>query len=158
MEEKGLKILVYGYGNPGRQDDGLGVVVAEQIEEWAEKEALEGIEVDSNYQLNIEDASNIADFDLVYFVDASKEEMEGFFMEELEPSVKVDFSTHSASPGFILELCQKVYGKRPQVYLMHIKGYEWEFMAEMSPSAKNNLEEALAFLKAEIKGALAAGR
>ena len=29
-----MKILVYGYGNPGREDDGLGIRFAEIIETW----------------------------------------------------------------------------------------------------------------------------
>ncbi len=30
-----MQILVYGYGNPGRQDDGLGVELVRRLEEWA---------------------------------------------------------------------------------------------------------------------------
>ena len=67
------RILIFGYGNPGRQDDGLGVAIAERIEGWARQVSQTNIEVDSNYQLNIEDASNISEHDIVYFVDASKE-------------------------------------------------------------------------------------
>ena len=29
------KILLYGYGNPGRQDDGLGVLLVEELEKWS---------------------------------------------------------------------------------------------------------------------------
>ncbi len=149
------EILIYGFGNPGRQDDGLGIVLTEMVEEWTRKESLSNIEVDSNYQLNIEDASNISDKDVVYFVDASKKEIESFLIEEVIPSPKVDFTTHSASPGFILDLCHKIYGKYPQVYLFHIKGYEWEFMEEMTEEAKNNLDKAFQFLIMEIKQQIA---
>ena len=27
------KILIYGYGNPGRQDDGLGTMLVERLEQ-----------------------------------------------------------------------------------------------------------------------------
>ncbi|NJK85082.1 MAG: hypothetical protein HC906_03035 [Bacteroidales bacterium] len=27
-------ILIYGYGNPGRQDDGLGVLLCERLLKW----------------------------------------------------------------------------------------------------------------------------
>jgi hypothetical protein len=33
---------------------------------------------------------------------------------------------------------------------LHVKGYEWEFMEEMTGKAKNNLEEALQYLKKKI--------
>lgn len=144
------RILIFGYGNPGRQDDGLGVAIAERIEGWARQVSQTNIEVDSNYQLNIEDASNISEHDIVYFIDASKEDIDSFIIEEVSPSVKVEFTTHSASPGFILDLCHKIYRKYPQVYLLHIKGYEWEFMEEMTEKAKNNLEQAFQFLKKKI--------
>jgi len=144
------RILIFGYGNPGWQDDGLGVAIAERIEGWARQVSQTNIEVDSNYQLNIEDASNISEHDIVYFIDASKEDIDSFIIEEVSPSVKIEFTTHSASPGFILDLCHKIYRKYPQVYLLHIKGYEWEFMEEMTEKAKNNLEQAFQFLKKKI--------
>lgn len=144
------KILIFGYGNPGRQDDGLGVAIAERIEGWARQVSKTNIEVDSNYQLNIEDASNISEYDIIYFIDASKEDIDSFIIEEVSPSAKEEFTTHSASPGYILDLCHKIYRKYPQVYLLHVKGYEWEFMEEMTEKAKNNLEKASQFLKKKI--------
>ncbi|MBN1924400.1 MAG: hydrogenase maturation protease [Prolixibacteraceae bacterium] len=150
MSEK-PKILVYGYGNPGRQDDGLGIELSEKIEEWARQEAKTNITVDGNYQLNIEDASTISEYDIVFFVDASKENIESFFIEEVTPSTKVDFTTHSASPAFVLELCHKIYRKYPNTYLLHIKGYEWEFMKEITGRASDNLEKAFHFLKNKIE-------
>ena len=63
-----MKILFYGYGNPGRQDDGLGIMFIEQIEQWIKDENLENIETDSNYQLNIEDAEIISHKDFVIFL------------------------------------------------------------------------------------------
>ena len=143
--DKNQKILIYGYGNPGRQDDGLGITFTERIEEWAKQESVTNIDVDNNYQLNIEDASNISEYDIVYFVDASKEAIYNYFIEEVIPSAKVDFTTHSASPGFILDLCHKIYQKYPKTYLIHIKGYEWEFLGEMTEKAKKNLEQAFQY-------------
>ena len=43
-----MKLLVYAYGNPGRQDDALGPVFIEEIERWLEDEKLDYIETDSN--------------------------------------------------------------------------------------------------------------
>ena len=145
-----LKILVYGYGNPGRQDDGLGVLLSEKIEEWAREKELNHLQTDSNYQLNIEDASRISAFDLVIFADASQEDIKGYAFTPLKPSPKMDFTMHSVSPAFILNLCHEVYHKKPLAYLLHIRGYEWEFMKDMTPEARKNLEEAIGFLKKKI--------
>ena len=43
-----------------------------------------------------------------------------------------------------------MYHKKPAAYLLHIKGYEWEFMKDMTPEARKNLEEAAGFLKKKI--------
>jgi hydrogenase maturation protease len=142
-----LRILVYGFGNPGRQDDGLGVLLSENIEKWARDNNLECIQTDSNYQLNIEDSSRIAVFSLVIFADASLEDIEGYSFTPLKPSPKVDFTMHSVSPAFILNLCREVYNIKPSAFLLHIKGYEWEFMKDLTGKASQNLMEATTFLE-----------
>ena len=64
-----MKILIYGYGNPGRQDDGLGNAFTNRIQEWVAIEGLHDFHFDSNYQLNIEDAEAIAGNRFYRFVD-----------------------------------------------------------------------------------------
>jgi hydrogenase maturation protease len=148
---KGKRILIYGYGNPGRQDDGLGILMTERIEEWIKTTNLQHVDIDSNYQLNIENAAEIAGYDIVIFIDASKEDIDSFKYDEVQPSSKVEFSMHSVSPSFVLNLSRQIHDKAPEVYLLHLKGYEWEFMKEVSEPALRNLEKAEAFLKNKIR-------
>ena len=54
------RILVYGYGNPGREDDGAGPYLAGLFEEAG----LLGVDTDADYQLQIEDAVAISEYDL----------------------------------------------------------------------------------------------
>ena len=143
----GMKILLYGYGNPGRQDDGLGNAFIDRIEAWVKENAIEGIELDSNYQLNIEDADAIADKDLAIFIDASVEEIDDFCISKVTESSKITYTTHAASPGYIVDLCKKIYQKNPITYLIHIKGYEWEFHEGLSEKAVENLVKALDYIK-----------
>ncbi len=131
-----MKILIYGFGNPGRQDDGLGNAFVEMMKEWVEDENLNGFEFDSNYQLNIEDAVAIANKDLVIFADASTEEITDCVLTPVTGSTDVTFTTHAASPGYIVKLCNELYGKIPAVYLLHIRGYEWNFREELSENAR----------------------
>jgi hydrogenase maturation protease len=147
LNNQKLRILIYGYGNPGRQDDGLGVLLAEEIDKWAVTRSLSAIRTDSNYQLNIEDASAIAGYDLVVFADASGEEISDYLFEELKPSASTEFTMHAVSPAFILHLCGEVFDKKPEAYLLHIKGYKWEFMAETTDQAKQNLGKAISYLQ-----------
>ena len=142
-----MQILVYGYGNPGRQDDGLGNELVRRLEEWVIAEGLVDIAFDSNYQLNIEDADAIAQNDLVIFVDASEEDIEDFCLSSVDGKGKLAFTTHAASPSYIVKLCQELFQKTPRVFLLHIKGYEWTFQEGLSSRAEENLGKALDFMK-----------
>jgi hydrogenase maturation protease len=142
-----IQILVYGYGNPGREDDGLGIELVKKLETWSKQTGLKGIEFDSNYQLNIEDAETISGKDVVIFADASTEEIDDFIMTEVTGESEATFTTHAASPGYILQLCSDLFGKCPRVYLLHIKGYQWEFHEKISEKAEHNLNNAYEFMK-----------
>ena len=143
-----MRILFYGYGNPGRQDDGLGILFIEELEKWIKDTGSENIETDSNYQLNIEDAEIISSYDLVIFADASLEPINGFdFTLVKSDDATIEFTMHAVSPAYVLDLCQKIYHKRPRTHLLHIKGFEWELGGEMTVQAKENLTLALNFIK-----------
>lgn len=141
-------ILVYGYGNPGRKDDGLGPAFIQLLDEWLIENPQHQISTDSNYQLNIEDAAAIADKEVVVFVDASLEEDIGAFsLTKVEASdAKVEFSMHAVSPSFVLDLCKKIYDKSPETWLLHIRGYDWDFIENLSDQAEKNLYAAFQFL------------
>ena len=141
-------ILIYGYGNPGREDDGLGNAFVEAIHSWVEENKLTKIELDSNYQLNIEDADIMARNDIVLFVDATEEPIDNFCVSTVEPSdSRIEFTMHAVSPAFVLDICQKIFRKNPLTYLLHIKGYQWNLKEELSINAKKNLNKALEFIK-----------
>jgi hydrogenase maturation protease len=142
-----MKIMLYGYGNPGRQDDGLGNAFIDRIELWIKEQGLKGIELDSNYQLNIEDAEAISNKDLVVFIDASVEEIEDYCISKVTETSDITYTTHAASPGYIVDLCKKIYGKAPITYLVHIRGYEWDFREGLTEKAVANLKKTINVLK-----------
>jgi hydrogenase maturation protease len=142
-----MQILIYGYGNPGRQDDGLGIALTERLEDWVSNNQIIGVEFDNNYQLNIEDAAAIAQKDLVIFADASDEDIEGFCLSQVTGSTKVSFTTHAASPGYVLQLCKELFQKEPLVLLLHIKGYEWALQEGLSKQARENLDQATHYMQ-----------
>ena len=140
---KDKRILVYGYGNPGRQDDGLGYNFIKEIE----KKNIPNLDVDFNYQLNIEDANTISDYDIVVFVDASFRVAVDFSFEPLLPSKEIQFTTHAMSAQSVLHLCKQVYHKSPESYLFEIKGYEWELGEGLTTNSKVALFKALRFFE-----------
>lgn len=150
--ENSNKILVYGYGNPGRADDGLGIAFAEAIESWVVKNNIENVSCESNYQLNIEDSEIISQYDIVLFADASLEEISSVSLTKVLPSdSRVEFSMHAVSSAFVLDLCNQIYNVTPQTWLIHIKGFDWDFREGFSIDAKINLEKALNLMKPLIQ-------
>jgi len=145
--QKQHQILIYGYGNPGRQDDGLGNHFVEMAREWAAEQGLKNIAFDSNYQLNIEDAAEITGKDIVIFVDASLEDIDDFVLDEITPDAKVEFSMHAVSASYVVHLCKEIYPHCPAAWLLHLKGYEWEFREGLTEQALNNCQKAFEYLK-----------
>jgi hydrogenase maturation protease len=141
------RTLVIGIGNPGRQDDGLGPRLVELLE----AAGLEGVSVDSNYQLNIEDALACSKFDTVIFADASESGEAPFVFAELGPAREIAFTSHELSPAAVLALCEDLYDRRPKAWTMAVRGYAWDVGESLSPRAEVNLSAALTFLLGRLK-------
>jgi hydrogenase maturation protease len=141
------RVLVLGYGNPGRQDDGLGPAVAAGIDElgWTNLTAFD------SYQLNIEDAMDVAAHDVVWFVDAAKEGPSPYAVRDVSPASTVEFTSHIVRPEAILAIARQCYGGAPQAFLLAIRGYEFEFVEALTPGAADNLRAALAMLTDRIR-------
>lgn len=146
----GQRLLIYGIGNLGRQDDGLGIRAVQAIE----KEALaHGVAVEANYQLNVEDALLISEFDQVLFIDAAldKSSSAPFEVKKLEPKLEFAFTSHSLDPAAVLALCSQLYQKEPRTFLMKIPGYEWGIGEELSPQARENLKQTIRAIQEDLR-------
>jgi hydrogenase maturation protease len=143
-------LLIYGYGNPGRQDDGLGVALVEELEAWAEAEGLAGLAFDTNYQLNAEDALAVAGARAVVFVDAAKDGPEPFAFQRLAPRGEIAFSTHAMAPESVLALAAELYGAAPPAWILAIRGYSWEPNEPPTAAAVANRTAARVFLQSRL--------
>lgn len=141
------KILLHAYGNPGRRDDGLGDAFVTAMEEWLQQHRIASVSTTSSFQLNVEDAADIVQYDYVIFVDASKGEREPYFFCEVYPSPHTSFTSHSLSAESVLSLCMELYTHHPKVYQLQIKGYDWEVGEGLSAKAKENLRNAIEFVQ-----------
>ena len=142
------KVLIYGYGNPGRLDDGLGPALAEMVK----KSEPEGIAFDSDYQLTIEDADEIAKYDVVVFADADVAGPEPFHFTRITPAANISFSTHSIRADSLISLARQIYGQEVEGYYLGIRGYEFnEFEERISVQAQENLTAAATFIKDVVR-------
>ena len=140
------KILIFGVGNNGRQDDGLG---------WAFLDFLETLNLDFDieyrYQLQIEDAEMSLNYDTVIFVDATKEQTKnGYTFTDCFASEEYSFSTHALRPETILFLSNSIYNHFPKSYILGIEGYEWELQIGLTKKAKLNLDNTKEYFKETI--------
>jgi len=137
------KVLLIGYGNPGRFDDGLGPALAERIEEAD----LEGVNVQSAFQLGLEDAEALSRNNIVIFADAARSGPEPFRLEPVRPASTFSFTTHSVSPGAVVALAAELFAAQPKAFLLGIRGYVFDgFGSALSEKAAENLQRAVSFL------------
>ena len=148
MNDAGLHILVYGYGNPGRGDDGLGPALVAALEALG----TDGLDCESDYQLAIEDAASLSKYDVVVFVDADARGPEPFWFERVQPTRQLSFSSHSATPAQVVGLAREMFGAQVKAYTLGIRGYRFGELGEsLSEQARANLALALAFVKLAVR-------
>ncbi|PCH98076.1 MAG: Ni/Fe hydrogenase [Gammaproteobacteria bacterium] len=140
--------LIYGIGNIGRQDDGLGWAFVD----WLEKEKIcKNAELVRHYQLHLEDADLISYKKNILFVDATKShEVNSFSIEKLSPKMDFSFTSHAISIPSIMATCQQCFNCLPDVHLLTIKGYEWELQQGLTQQAQQNLTAVTNYLKREV--------
>jgi hydrogenase maturation protease len=137
-------MLLIGYGNPARGDDGLGPQFVERIA----AEGIPGVRCLIEYQLNVEHALLVSQADLVVFADATREQDTAFTFTQVTPVPGQDLASHSLSPGAVVSLAQILYGRLTEAYVMAISGYMFDQLRErLSDAAMHNLELAFDYFR-----------
>lgn len=141
------RILLIGIGNSGRNDDGLGWRFVETIEQ----SGYDFLDYEYRYQLQVEDAVLVSNYDVVIFVDASEENLcKGFEMRSCISADFYFFTTHAQIPGAILYLANHLYTSFPKAYTLAISGKEWGLKTSLSTEAERNLQSALSFFTGDF--------
>jgi hydrogenase maturation protease len=146
MNGEAANILLYGYGNPGRGDDGLGPALAAAVAAMA----LPGVDVDANYQLNVEDSAEMGRYQAVVFADAAAEGPAPFFFSRIDASAtgRLGFTSHSVTPVEVVALARDMFGSQVAAYALGIRGYAFGELDEgLSEKARDNLACAVAFAR-----------
>ena len=149
MPEMIAPILLYGYGNPSRGDDGLGPALVAALE----KHPLEGVALDANFQLSLEDAQTITEYGTVIFADASTTCQGPFTFEKIDENgnTVVGWTSHSMKPRQLVALANNLFQRRIEAYELAIRGYEFgDFCEELSCEAKANLSQTLDFIRGMV--------
>lgn len=139
------RILIIGYGNPLRGDDGLGWRAAERLAvEWPEAQTL------TCQQLTPELAEPISRAARVVFLDAAAHGPPGSIHEQpLQPDASAPASfTHHVIPGVLLALSEKLFGHLPEAVLFSVAGESFDFGQALSPPVEAALPEVIRRVRA----------
>lgn len=139
-----IDLLVIGYGNDLRSDDGAGRVVAERIEDLA----LDGVRVISRSQLTPEMSLDLADARRAVFVDASVDAT-GFTAREVTPGSAGGVMTHHGDPGTLLALAADE-GHLPEATLLEIPAANLGMGFELSPATAVGVEAAVDWIVSRV--------
>ncbi len=138
-----------GWGNDGRRDDGLGPALVRIL---AERQ-LPDLTVSSDYQLQVEDAVEVARYSRVIFADADRSGPAPFSFQRVFPAASsLSFSSHSVTAPGLLALTHELFGQEPEAWLLGIRGYDFDrFESSLSAPARENLAAAADFVTAALE-------
>jgi hydrogenase maturation protease len=136
-------LLVVGYGNTLRGDDGVGPKVADAVEALA----LTGVRVLACPLLTPELAEPISRAGMVIFVDAAVDAPLDVQCRKLEPAPSSQVMAHAANPATLLALARDVFGHAPEAWLLTIPVTELGIGETLSPLAQRGFDLAITEVK-----------
>ena len=130
-------VLVLAVGNPSRGDDALGPLLAERLE----AAALPGVEVITEFQLQVENALDLEDRERVIFVDAGVGIAGPFELREAAPAADFLHTSHALSPEAVLATYVRIKGEAPPpATILCVRGECFGLGEGLSADAARNLE------------------
>jgi hydrogenase maturation protease len=140
------RILVVGFGNPHRGDDGFGFHAAEQAQAIIHEQAVTVMAVE---QLKPEMAETISQVDMVVFLEVASSGAPGtVHMSELLPKDAPEgLLSHDMNPEKLLVAAQIIYGRCPEALMITVAGENFGFSARMSPCVEAAMPKVFERLK-----------
>jgi hydrogenase maturation protease len=135
------KVLILGYGNPLRTDDGFGWQAAERLIALVDDPNVDIRPLD---QLTPELAEPLSRAGQAIFIDAAREGTPGELCRQpIEPQPAGAF-THHVTPATLLALARDLYGHAPAAVLFTAAGLSFDFGQTLSESMEAALGEVCA--------------
>ena len=136
-------LLVIGYGNTLRRDDGVGPKVAEAVAALA----LPGVHALDCPLLTPELAERVSRARIVIFADAAVDAPRKVQMRQLAPATNSQVMAHAASPATLLALARDVFGHAPEGWWLTIPINDIGIGEALSPLARRGLKLAVEEIK-----------
>jgi hydrogenase maturation protease len=139
-----VRLVVFGWGNVARGDDGLGPLLLGRVVEarWPDATLIE------DFQLQLEHALDLQGADLVLFLDAGKDTPAPFAFTEIHARHGMTHTSHALAPEAVLSVYEKTLGgSPPPSFLLCVRGESFELGRGLSSEGAARLEAAWAFLQ-----------
>lgn len=132
------KVLVLGYGNPLRGDDGVGWIAASTLNNQIDNSQ---VIIETCHQLTPELAEQFSEVDILILVDADAQGTPGEVkVRQVTPSDPFhEPINHFSKPETILSMAKELYGKVPKAYIASITGVTFELSESLSPTIEQSL-------------------
>jgi hydrogenase maturation protease len=139
--------LIIGYGNPLRQDDGLG---------WRAAEILEAstIDVVRCHQLTPELAVRVADSDFIVFLDAAADQPPGAVGCKVVSSEGMTAWSHHLTPGQLLSFAVPMCDREPRAVLISGGPFSMSFGDRLTAGGEQCAKEMAEAARLAISGHL----
>lgn len=150
------KIIIIGYGNPDRQDDGVAWHVIQSLAaemglsdslDADEGQVIHGPSANLLYQLQLtpEVAEVIAGYEAACFVDAHTGAVKNDLNTvAISASYQASPFTHHMTPQTCLSIAQNLFHHSPEnSILVSIRGYQFGFARELSEKARSLAQQAV---------------
>ena len=139
-----MRLVVFGWGNDARGDDGLGPLLLERVKRagWPDVTTIE------DYQLQIEHALDLDGAELALFLDAGKNTPAPFAFAEIAPRRGESHTTHALAPEAVLDVYARSLRRLPPpAFTLCMRGERFELGEGLSAEARDRLEAAWAFVQ-----------
>jgi hydrogenase maturation protease len=148
-------VLIIGYGNPDREDDGVAWHVIQRLSQRLGRDELDpdsggldqlGQSPDLLFvlQLTPELADLVAEYDRVCFVDAHTGDYpEALRIDRIDAEFQASPFTHHMTPQTCLVLAETLYGHAPEGTVVSVRGYQFGFFHRLSPKTDALADEAV---------------
>jgi hydrogenase maturation protease len=132
-------LLLIGYGNTLRSDDGVGPKVVEKVAALK----LPGIQTLSCDLLTPELADPISRAETVVFIDAAIDAPQRVQLRPLAPAASSQIMAHAADPRTMLALARDIFGQAPKAWWLTIPVENIGIGEEFSALAKQGVASAI---------------
>lgn len=138
------RLVVFGWGNVSRGDDGLGPLLLDRIAALG----LDHVVTIEDFQLQLEHALDLEAADLALFVDASVAVPAPFSFVETGPRPGLTHTSHAMAPEAVLDVFGRVLGRTPPPsFVLGMRGDTFELGSGLGAAARERLDAAFAFLR-----------